>query len=100
MKAQESRISDEIAGQRLEDGVVWIQVRVNGHLYEVGALEVDQWSLRMPVGVLREPMGPADGRDGKTARELAIAWASQNRDQLALLFREAEKQRRAKIPSI
>jgi len=89
-------MADGIAGQRLEDGVVWIQVQVNGHLYEVGALEVDGWSLRMPMGVRREPAGPTDPGEGRTARELAVLWARDNRDELASLFREAERQRRAK----
>jgi hypothetical protein len=72
---------------RVEDGVVWIVVRVDGLRFKMGSASAGEWNIFYPG---MDPMV----RD--KAKAIAVAWEREHSEESAALFALAQKARKAK----
>lgn len=86
-------MGSDIVRNRVEHGVVWVTVRVQGYLYDVAAPAPDEWTLHMPGGI-QHGMDPLlDEHRADEAKDLVTKWARDNVAELELLFGKAKAQR-------
>src|SRR5258706_15593085 len=86
-------MADEVIGFRRRGTVVWVKARVGREEFEVGALREGAWTMNEPAGFLRNQDVPIDERNAQKAHALVVAWAEEQRDDLAPLFSEAAAER-------
>jgi CheY-like chemotaxis protein len=86
-------MGNDIVRTRVEHGVVWVTVRVDGYLYDVAAPASDEWTLHMPGGIQHGLDTRLDEQRAAKAKELVTKWAHDNVAELDFLFGKAKEQR-------